>query len=42
LQISGGDAVNPLVAFYDIRGRMREIFFLSRTQHATNTVIQFL
>jgi hypothetical protein len=28
LTISGVSAVNPLVAFYDIHGRRRELFFL--------------
>jgi hypothetical protein len=33
--ISGVNAVNPLVAFYDIHGRKREVlfFYLSRTPH---------
>jgi hypothetical protein len=25
--ILGGDAINPLVAFYDIQGRKGEVFF---------------
>jgi hypothetical protein len=34
--ISGGDVVNPLVAFYDIHGRKREVsFVLSGTPHET-------
>jgi hypothetical protein len=32
--VLGGDAVNPLIAFYDIHGRNRVVlFFLSRTPH---------
>jgi hypothetical protein len=36
--ISGVSAINPLVAFYDIHGRKREVlffYFVSRTPHET-------
>jgi hypothetical protein len=39
--ISGVSAINPLVAFYDIHGRKREVFiFLSRTPHDRATAWQ--
>jgi hypothetical protein len=31
--ISGVSAVNPLVAFYDIKGRKREVLFLHETKN---------
>jgi hypothetical protein len=39
--ISGGDAVNPLVAFYDVLGRKERCysFVLSRTPHETKKKI---
>jgi hypothetical protein len=35
--ISGVNAINPTVAFYDVHGRKREVhsFILSRTPHET-------
>jgi hypothetical protein len=36
LSISGVNAINPLIAFYDIHGRKRKVsFILSRTPHET-------
>jgi hypothetical protein len=38
--ISGVSAINPLVTFYDIHGRKREVrFFLSRTPHETTILL---
>jgi hypothetical protein len=43
--ISGGNVVNPLVAFYDIHGRKREVLFYSSvpdTTHTGNSVLFYL
>jgi hypothetical protein len=40
--ISGVSAINLLVAFYDIHGEKREVYYffiLSRTPHETNIII---
>jgi hypothetical protein len=37
--ISDGDAVNPLVAFYDIHGRKREVLFFYSVPDTTRDEI---
>jgi hypothetical protein len=42
--ISGGDAGNPLIAYYDIQGRKKccYSFILSRTLHETVCILRVL
>jgi hypothetical protein len=37
--ISGGDVVNPLVAFYDIHGRKREVLLFCSVPDTTRFLI---
>jgi hypothetical protein len=42
--ISGLSATNPLVAFYDIYGRKREVlffYFVNRTPHETSELVSY-
>jgi hypothetical protein len=39
--IAGVNAINPLVAFYDIHGRKREVLFLSQSISGDNALVVF-
>jgi hypothetical protein len=39
MSISGVGAINPLVAFYDINGRKREVLFFSFVPDTTRDII---
>jgi hypothetical protein len=40
--ISGESAINPLVAFYDIHGRKREVLFFYFVPDTTRDSLQFI
>jgi hypothetical protein len=39
--ISGGDYINPLVAFYDIHGRKREVLFFCSVSETTRVNLHY-